>query len=260
MLQGSYDQARAYVTASTGKGSNQKSPGIGPNGNPSFPLPSLWDRGLLPATATAMPSYLCGAESVPTGIFAEEHPQWQEVCFATDASGGPHSKDPRLRVIGWAVVQELGVVSGVLEPGLTVPQGEQAESATYRPAMFPSWHSGPEERGRLSLTWVRSHGTDEALCKEFGHHNLYRKHANERPMGIADRSRAIEDFPQGHEEQVSRLDGICKEVCEIPGQPAWTLLSSEDRPSLDSVTPFCKKGRQPARTATADSKAKRPPP
>ena len=55
---------------------------------------------------------------------------WQGVEFATDASGGPHSRDPRLRVVGWAIVafrrvgDELGAISGVLGPGSTVPQGE----------------------------------------------------------------------------------------------------------------------------------------
>ena len=58
---------------------------------------------------------------------------WQGVEFATDASGGPHSRDPRLRVVGWAIVAfrrvgddicELGAISGVLGPGSTVPQGE----------------------------------------------------------------------------------------------------------------------------------------
>ena len=137
-----------------------------------FPLPCLWDRGLLPARATAMPAYPHGEASIRvSGLFAENSPQWQGVEFATDASGGPYSKDPRLRVVGWAIValcrvDELGVFSGVLGPSSTVPQGEshalqvlldrvpgdplivtgdckpairQAESSVYRPVMFPSW-------------------------------------------------------------------------------------------------------------------------
>ena len=92
------------------------------------------DRGLLPAGATAMPAYPHGDASLRvSGLFAENGPVWQGVEFATDASGGPHSKDPRLRVVGWAIVafcrvaddiRELGAISGVLGPGSTVPQGE----------------------------------------------------------------------------------------------------------------------------------------
>ena len=60
-----------------------------------FPLPCLWDRGLLPAGATSLPAYPRGDESLKvSGLFAENGPVWQGIEFATDASGGPHSLDP----------------------------------------------------------------------------------------------------------------------------------------------------------------------
>ena len=49
-----------------------------------------------------MPAYPHGEASIRvSGLFAENSPQWQGVEFATDASGGPCSKDPRLRVVGF---------------------------------------------------------------------------------------------------------------------------------------------------------------
>ena len=60
-----------------------------------FHLPCLWDRGLLPTRATALPAYPHGDESLKvSGLFAGGGPVWQGVEFATDASGGPHSLDP----------------------------------------------------------------------------------------------------------------------------------------------------------------------
>ena len=73
------------------------------------------------------------------------------------------------------------------------------------------------------------------------------------------RDRAGEAVPKGHQDFVSRLDGIHQEVCDILGRRAWILLTSEDRPPLDAVTPFCKPGRQPARTSPA-TVLPRPPP
>ena len=71
------------------------------------------------------------------------------------------------------------------------PAIRQAESSVYRPAMFPSWHSSAEERRRLSVTWVRSHGSDQDFCAAFG-------------------------IPEGHQDFVSRLDGIKKFATSLP--------------------------------------------
>ena len=108
------------------------------------------------------------------------------------------------------------------------------------------------------MTWVRSHGSDQDFCAEFGIHNLYRKRANDAADRLC-RDRAGEAVPKGHQDFVSRLDGIHQEVCDILGRRAWILLTSEDRPPLDAVTPFCKPGRQPARTSPA-TVLPRPPP
>ena len=100
------------------------------------------------------------------------------------------------------------------------------------------------------MTWVRSHGSDQDFCAEFGIHYLYRKRANDAADRLC-RDRAGEAVPKGHQDFVSRLDGIHQEVCDILGRSAWILLTSEDRPPLDAVTPFCKPGRQAARTSPA---------
>ena len=91
------------------------------------------------------------------------------------------------------------------------------------------------------MTWVRSHGSDQDFCAEFGIHNLYRKRANDAADRLC-RARAGEAVPKSHH-----------------WWRAWILLTSEDRPPLDAVTPFCKPGRQPARTSLA-TVLPRPPP
>ena len=150
----------------------------------------------------------------------------------------PQGESHALQVLLDRVPGEPLLVTADCKPAI-----RQAESSVYRPAMFPSWHSSAEERRRLSVTWVRSHGSDQDFCAEFGIHNLYRKRANDAADRLC-RDRAGECIPKGHQDFVSRLDGIHQEVCDILGRRAWILLTSEDRPPLDAVTPFCKPGRQ----------------
>ena len=83
------------------------------------------------------------------------------------------------------------------------------------------------------MTWVRSHGSDQDFCAEFGIHNMYRKRANDAADRLC-RDRAGEAVPKGHQDFVSRLDGIHQEVCDILGRRAWILLTSEERPPLDA--------------------------
>ena len=101
-----------------------------------------------------------------------------------------------------------------LGPGSTVSQGESHAlqvlldrvpgepllvTADCKPAIrqaessvFPSWHSSAEERRRLSVTWVRSHGSDQDFCAAFG-------------------------IPEGHQDFVSRLDGVKKFATSLAG-------------------------------------------
>ena len=93
----------------------------------------FWLRGMVPKewTALAFKAEACKAEV--TGIFAGEQAfDCSSLVIGTDASGGPHTKDPRLGTVGWAAVVcelrqgellELGTISGVLPSPAIVLQG-----------------------------------------------------------------------------------------------------------------------------------------
>ena len=81
-------------------------------------------------TTLAFKAEACKTEV--TGIFAGEQAlDWFCLVIGTDASSDPHTKDSRLRAVGWAAVVcelrqgellELGTISGMLPPPATVPQ------------------------------------------------------------------------------------------------------------------------------------------
>ena len=97
----------------------------------------LWQRGMLPK------KYIQSTAEhavVRDGIFAEEKPPWGRFVYATDASGGRYTKDPRLRHVGWAVIAavhgpqgltKVGTLSGVLMNS-TVSAGES--EANHQPS------------------------------------------------------------------------------------------------------------------------------
>ncbi|CAE7387603.1 unnamed protein product [Symbiodinium sp. CCMP2592] len=72
-----------------------------------------------------------------TGLFLEGTPDLTGLFVATDASGGPATKDSRLRSVGWAVIVAsrhngdftvLGTLSGLLPAPASVPEGESAQA------------------------------------------------------------------------------------------------------------------------------------
>ena len=72
-------------------------------------LQSLWLRGLVPASLTALPceAYVTEAQSccVATGLWEGYRClDASEFFFGTDGSGGPYSNEPRLRLCAWSVV------------------------------------------------------------------------------------------------------------------------------------------------------------
>ena len=100
-------------------------------------------RGLVPKQATLHPD-LTPAQMATQyhGLFTGEPLPVSGVYFGTDASGGPRGADPRMRVVSWAVVavrvtthpvhspgegayELLGTVTGTLQIGATVNEGEQ---------------------------------------------------------------------------------------------------------------------------------------
>ena len=153
--------------------------------------PALWNRAICPARDTTHPTYTWGDDSVHYhGIFEEVQFQGGHLVFATDASGGRYSSDRRLRITTWAVVaftpeheglKELGYMTGVCEPGTSVPTAEaealnrclarvqghldvtidcapairQLESKSFKEKHWPAWTQWAE-KGRLKPFWVRS--------------------------------------------------------------------------------------------------------
>ena len=98
-----------------------------------FPQPCFWLRGMTPSSWTRLAFKAEKTRLERTGLFAGNTPDIADLVVATDASGGPHSRDPRLRAVGWAVVvaprqgqsiEVLGTLLGVIMPPATVPQGE----------------------------------------------------------------------------------------------------------------------------------------
>ena len=82
-----------------------------------YPEPCLWLRGLVPARLVQMP--LLSTEEVREGEWPTG-PRPEDLFVGTDASGGRHSSDPRLRAVGWAVVlgrrtsQGVGIMATVM--------------------------------------------------------------------------------------------------------------------------------------------------
>ena len=134
--------------------------------------------------------------------------------FATDASGGPGGKDPRLRRVAWAVeglrkegqhVEQVGSISGLLPTGASVYRGEgyavevllchtsgevdltgdclgvcRQIQNPHKPApVDPAWTRFVEERGRIKCTWVKSHLSLEAFVEKFGEEAAWRRQANQ---------------------------------------------------------------------------------
>ena len=95
------------------------------------PADSLWLRGMRPLSLRT--PLAREVEVRRTGIFLDDSPDLTGLLVATDASGGPASKDSRLRSVGWSVVvaswQEgqltiLGSMTGLLPAPASVPEGE----------------------------------------------------------------------------------------------------------------------------------------
>ncbi|CAE6933000.1 unnamed protein product [Symbiodinium sp. CCMP2592] len=91
----------------------------------------LWLRGIKPLAPRAPLAH--EAEVRRTGLFLQGTPDLTGLFVATDASGGPATRDSRLRSVGWAIVVAsrhqddlniLGTMTGLLPAPATVPEGE----------------------------------------------------------------------------------------------------------------------------------------
>ena len=86
-----------------------------------FPDKCFWLRGMVPSSWTHLAYRAEKCQVEKTGILSGDVPDTTHLVVGTDASGGPHGRDPRLRAVGWAVVvgrrdgQELEIIGTLWE-------------------------------------------------------------------------------------------------------------------------------------------------
>ena len=196
------------------------------------------------------------------GIFAEEKPPWGRFVYATDASGGRYTKDPRLRHVGWAVIAathgpqgltKVGTLSGVLMNS-TVSAGEseaiinllklvdeevdvttdsrvamkQLQSAGFTKTMYLSWGTVWSNRHLARATWIRSHTSMEGFVKEFGSHQSWRRTLNDWADSEAGR-RANAAQPLSRAVKIQYLDRVVAQVIHHLAQRVQAALDHTDK-------------------------------
>ena len=228
----------------------------------------LWTRGLVPTALTKMPEFSHGDESViREGNWSLPfQKEGEQLVFGTDASGGPFSSDPRLRVVAWAVVFGRvkggqfcfeGQASGRLPQGATITQGEaaamafvlkvttqearviadskasisQAESRKFTAAMHPIWNEVFEDRARLRLEWIKSHQLEEDFIRDHGPHHRWKWQVNSMADMLCGKRSAEVDV-SAHAKRVQAVDKIAFEINHFLCDRIKALLMSEVTPAL----------------------------
>ncbi|OLQ04145.1 hypothetical protein AK812_SmicGene12815 [Symbiodinium microadriaticum] len=238
----------------------------------------LWQRGMLPKKyvhSTAEHALY------RDGIFAEEKPAWGRFVYATDASGGRYTKDPRLRHVGWAVIAathgpqgltKVGTLSEVLMNS-TVSAGESEaiisllklvdeevdvttdsraamkhlQSASFTKNMYLSWGPVRPNRHLARATWIRSHTSTEGFAKEFGSHQNWRRTLNDWADSEAGR-RANAAQPLSRAVKMQYLDRVVAHVIHHLAQRVQAALDHTDK---DLVKKTIAKRRQQTREQAA---------
>ncbi|CAE7826127.1 unnamed protein product [Symbiodinium sp. CCMP2592] len=224
------------------------------------PADCLWLRGMRPLSPRE--PLAREAEVRRTGFFLEGTPDLTGLCVATDASGGPASKDSRLRSVGWAAVVAsrsdgnlvvLGTLSGLLPAPASVPEGESEAIAQVllssrgtfdltcdcQPALrslqgpFTKrtslvWAKAWEHRHRAEPHWVRSHLSPSDFCFEFGAEALWRHELNSLADKLA-RDRAEEVQTPHRLAAQKEVDRVTSLVCEYLGHRAVAILAKAEK-------------------------------
>ena len=93
------------------------------------PQPCVWQRGFMPAQFTRLQAPAGSLDVRATGVCAQPFDA-TGLYLGTDPSAGPHTREVRLRRVGWAVVvarrlgddiEVIGALSKVLDAPSTVP-------------------------------------------------------------------------------------------------------------------------------------------
>ena len=236
--------------------------------------PCFWLRGWVPKQWT----YIEAPEGGPTSFVGTGAPA---VHFATDASGGPAAKDPRQRVVSFAVlaftiegdcVSPVASITGIVPGRQTVFRGEAyaiqvlmtftegpVDCASDSQTTVNKWKSPPrnakrnadiwssvacrQDLDRLKLTWVNSHLNKHDFAKRFGPHQEWRRKANAKVDHLA-RMRAQQDFDWEHHARVQTIDENARHVLKFLVDRVQLLLEAE--PGDHPAKPFKPVGEEVA--------------
>ena len=209
-----------------------------------FPDACFWERGLVPAQGVTPCRLEADSAEECTGVWATDQViRADGLIFSTDASGGPFSKDTRLRVVTYAVAAFkwvsgksvlIGSITGVLPHGSSVVQGETKAlqvlhsrtigavdcSADCQPAIKIARKSLDD---RMSCVWIRSHSESSAFIKEFGADQLWRRQINV----VADKlcgERATRLVDQAFVKKVRDIDKLVSSISLFLAERAEFLL------------------------------------
>ncbi|CAE7311654.1 unnamed protein product [Symbiodinium sp. CCMP2592] len=224
------------------------------------PAECLWLRGMRPLNTREPLAH--EAEVRRTGLFLDGSPDLTGLFVATDASGGPATKDSRLRSVGWAVIVAsrhngdftvLGTMSGLLPAPASVPEGESEAIAqallssrgtfdltcdcqpalrslqgpfTKRTSLV--WSKAWDYRHRAEPHWVRSHLSPSDFCLEFGADALWRRELNSLADKLA-KDRAEEVQTSHRLAAQKEVDRVTSLVCEYLGRRAAAILAKAEK-------------------------------
>ena len=217
----------------------------------------FWTRGLRPFTPNPT-----NQQVIRTGIWeTQDRIEASGLTFSTDASGGPYTKDPRLRKVGVSVIafewkhgqpEEVGRIVSTLPGKQTVFRGElygillllQGTVGTADAtvdclgvvsrlahckgkAHADLWAAiKAEKHTRLKATWVASHLTPEQFVSRFGEDQAWRQQANE----VADEacsSFAGSLVDAGFATRMHELDTVHKKVLDVLSERAARILGAK---------------------------------
>ena len=229
--------------------------------------PCFWLRGWVPKQWTYIEAPEGGPTSfVGTGAWKNLETTYfpPAVHFATDASGGPAAKDPRQRVVSFAVlaftiegdcVSPVASITGIVPGRQTVFRGEAyaiqvlmtftegpVDCTSDSQTAVNKWKSPPrnakrnadiwssvacrQDLDRLKLTWVNSHLNKHDFAKRFGPHQEWRRKANAKVDHLA-RMRAQQDFDWEHHARVQTIDENARDVLKFLVDRVQLLLEAE---------------------------------
>ena len=217
----------------------------------------FWTRGLRPFTPNPT-----NQQVIRTGVWeTQDRIEASGLTFSTDASGGPYTKDPRLRKVGVSVIafewkrgqpEEVGRIVSTLPGKQTVFRGElygillllQGTVGTADAtvdclgvvsrlahckgkAHADLWAAiKAEKHSRLKATWVASHLTSEQFVSRFGEDQAWRQQANE----VADEacsSFAGSLVDAGFATRMHELDTVHKKVLDVLSERAARILGAK---------------------------------